>query len=285
MLSTETCVTCGALVDTPFCARFGERRASDRSYSVWEFIREHVIESVISFDGRVIRTVKTLLVNPGELTIAFMRGARLPYLAPLQLFFLMNVGFFLWSAATGSRIFDTPLTVHANGMPYSEVARPMVIRQLAAKHMDEKVYTARFNAIGSAQARSLIVAMVPAFALLVGIATLRRKRAPIVQHVVYALHFYSFIFVMLVVSRYLVDLPLVALLKVLHVDPGPYEYDSQRSLASFTILSIYIAFSLRRAYDLGKLRAIVSAPVLGYGMYAVLQAYRGLVFFVTYYSM
>lgn len=284
-LSTETCVTCGASVDTPYCAHCGERRASDRTYSMWEFIREHVIESVISFDGRVVRTVKLLIAKPGELTVAFMRGARLPYLAPLQLFFLMNVGFFLWSAATGARIFDTPLSVHANGMPYSGVAKPMVLRQLAAKRMDEKVYSARFNAIGAAQARSLIVVMVPAFALLVGIATLRRKRAPVVQHVVYALHFYAFLFVMLVVSGLVLDAPLVALLKALHVDPGPYGYDSQRSLMSFTLIAIYIAVSLRRAYDLGKLRAIASAPLLGYGMYLILQAYRGLVFFVTYYSM
>ena len=276
---------CGAEVATPYCARCGERRASDRTYSLWEFIREHVIESVISFDGRVIRTVKMLLAQPGELTRAFMRGARLPYLAPLQLFFLMNVGFFLWSAATGSRIFDTPLSVHVGGMPYSPKAKEMVSAQLAAKQVDPKVYAARFNAIGSAQARSLIVAMVPAFALLVGIATVRRKRAPMVQHVVYSLHFYAFVFVMLVASRYLIDLPLVALLQALHVDPGPFEYDSQRSLASFIVISIYIAVSLRRAYDLGRLRSIVSAPFLGYGMYMILQAYRGLVFFVTYYSM
>jgi len=42
---------------------------------------------------------------------------------------------------------------------------------------------------------------------------------------------------------------------------------------------------MRRAYDLGKPRSVISAPFLGYGMYMILQAYRGLVLFVTYYSM
>ena len=31
------------------CAHCGEKRASDRSYSIWEFIKDHVVESVMSF--------------------------------------------------------------------------------------------------------------------------------------------------------------------------------------------------------------------------------------------
>lgn len=283
--TAESCVTCGAPVETPYCATCGERRASDRSYSVWEFIRDHVIESVVSFDGKAVRTVKTLLVKPGELTVAFMRGVRLPYLAPLQLFFLLNLGFFLWSTATGTRIFDTPLVVHRQGVPYAGWADRLVVAQMAAKHMDEKSYTARFDALGAAQARSMIVAMVPAFAILVGVLSLGRRRFPIVQHVVYSLHFYAFLFVFLVVSAYTVDPLVIFTLKRLHVKPGFYGYDNEASLVAFVLVSIFIALSLRRAYDFGRIRSIAMAPVLAYGMYMVLQAYRGLVFFMTYSSM
>jgi hypothetical protein len=106
-----------------------------------------------------------------------------------------------------------------------------------------------------------------------------------VQHLVFSLHFYSFVFVVLVFSMYLINIPLVLLLQALHVRPGRFGYDNQVSLATFIVLSTYLAIALRRAYGLQRLRAIITAPVLGIGVYVVLQSYRGLLFFVTYYSM
>src|SRR4051812_3529905 len=164
----ELCVTCGNEVTTPFCPHCGEKRASDRTYSLWEFIKDHVIESVMNFDGRVIRTAKLLVRKPGELTAVFMRGVRLPYLAPLQCFLLFNVAFFLWSSATNSRVLDTPLSVHVQGMSYSELAKRLVDERVAKSGESYKEFASRFDTISAAQARSLVLIMVPVFALVVG---------------------------------------------------------------------------------------------------------------------
>lgn len=282
----ETCVTCGQEIDSPFCASCGERRASDRTYSVWEFIKDHVIESVANLDGRAIRTFKALAIKPGELTREFMRGSRLPYLAPLQLFLLCNLAFFVWAAWSQQRIFDTQLVVHTGGQPYSVVAKRLVAARLAATHEDSTVYMARFDAVGAAQARSLVIAMVPMFAVVIGIATLRLRRpqVPVVQHVVFVLHFFAFWFLSFIVAQYLINYPLNALLTALKVTPGEYGYDAEISLALLTIVCIYLGLAMRRAYGLGRVRAVLTAPVLGLALFAVLQTYRGLLFFVTFYS-
>jgi hypothetical protein len=41
----------------------------------------------------------------------------------------------------------------------------------------------------------------------------------------------------------------------------------------------------RRAYTIGKLRSILSAAILGVATFGILTTYRGLLFFVTFYSM
>src|SRR4051812_41881849 len=91
LATQELCVTCEQPIDTPYCPHCGEKRASDRTYSMWEFIKDHVVEAVANFDGRVLRTLKTLITKPGKLTREFMRGVRLPYLQPLQCFLLFNL--------------------------------------------------------------------------------------------------------------------------------------------------------------------------------------------------
>ncbi|MEO7181319.1 MAG: DUF3667 domain-containing protein [Gemmatimonadaceae bacterium] len=282
----EQCVTCGNAVDTPFCAQCGEKRASDRTYSLWTFFKDHVVESVLSFDGRIIRTLTTLLRKPGELTREFMRGVRLPYLAPLQCFLLLNLGFFVWSSWAGMRIYDTPLWVHMNAQPYSRVATAMVRGYLGSHQIAEPVYHARFNAIGAAQARSLVLVMIPAFAAAAALIMLRRRRAPLVQHLVFALHTYSFVFILMVAARYLIYYPLnVALDHFGVAGNGPLGHDTPDGIALLAVLTTYLALSLRRVYDIGWARAGSSGVALGMIFFIVLQLYRALLFFVTFYSM
>ncbi len=282
----ERCVTCGEPIAAPFCGHCGEQRASDRSHSLFEFLKDHVVAPIANFDGRVIRTFRTLLVKPGELTRQFMRGSRLPYLAPLQLFLLCNLAFFIWSGATKSRILDTPLRAHVRGMAYSEKASAMVLDHLQRTKEEEKVYSARFDAVGSAQAKSLVIVMVPVFALFVGGLTLvLRRRRPFVQHLVFAFHTYSWFFLCLIVSIYVLYLPLTFVLGKLHVAQGMYGYDAEYSVVMLTAFSIYMAVAFRRTYDLPRVWAAVAAvaSVLGAGV-IILQAYRALLFFVTFYS-
>lgn len=280
----ETCVTCGEPVSTPFCPSCGEKRASDRSYSLWEFIKDHVIESVMNFDGRVIRTMKVLVTKPGELTAAFMRGSRLPFLQPLQCFLLLNLAFFLWASAMHVRIFDTQLAVHLRGMPYTTKAKALVKGKLAETHEDIQVYAKRFDTVGTAQARSLVITMVPVFAAVIGVVTVGRKRRPVVQHVVFALHFFAFFFILLIFAAYAIDLPLNFILRTMHYPEGVFGYDGPDSVAAGIVLAVYLGLALRTAYGLGRTRAMVTAAVGVPLLWTIITYYRGLLFFITFYS-
>ena len=129
----EHCVSCGFATDAPYCPRCGERRAADRGYSMRHFASE-AFETLTNVDSTAWRTLFTLLLRPGELTASYMRGIRMPYMRPLQLFLIVNVIYFVWVAFAGERVFSTPLSGHLENSNYGQTAlaleaRPGVVAQ------------------------------------------------------------------------------------------------------------------------------------------------------------
>jgi hypothetical protein len=269
-----------------FCAHCGERRPSDRSYSLFAFAKETFIDAVASVDGRAVRTLRVLLRQPGELTASYMRGTRVPYLSPLQTFLLLNVLFFVWSGAQKIPVYDTPLAQQLSmNTPYRATANRLVAERLATTHQDRASFERAFNTIGSAQSRSLILVMVPLFALVVGLLAFSRgRRHYAVQHVVFALHFYAFSFVVIPLSLVTVLL-LVRGLRVTHIARVTDAVATTGwSFLLNVLLGIYLAIAFRRAYGTGRGRAVLSAVVATFASFMILVAYRALLFFAAFFS-
>src|SRR3954468_8651264 len=88
-----TCPGCGRAATTAFCPSCGESRPSDRDLSLRAFLLE-VFHTLTDLDGRLLRSLRTLVTRPGELTAAYRAGRRKQFLGPLQLFLIANVAFF-----------------------------------------------------------------------------------------------------------------------------------------------------------------------------------------------
>ena len=178
----ESCVNCGRSCTAPYCTACGEQRASDRDNSFWGFAKE-ALQTVTNADRSFLSSLKTLLARPGELTAEYMRGRRVGLMRPLQLFLLVNVVYFLFVTVTHFGLLNTTLYNHMNSMWYSDRATHMVEKRLGIEKVSSDLYDDRltiyrkkFDAATNVQARTLIFTMVPAFALLVGVLHLRRRR-------------------------------------------------------------------------------------------------------------
>jgi hypothetical protein len=93
-----TCANCGAPTFGAYCGVCGQERDTHRR-SVMGLINAF-IEDVVSFDSRVLRTIIALLVEPGEMAIAFREGRTMRYVPPLRLYFFVSLLFFLLLSAT-----------------------------------------------------------------------------------------------------------------------------------------------------------------------------------------
>ena len=93
------CPNCGSERSLRFCAHCGQ---NDRDYIrslpslVWELLRE-----TLELDSRTFRTLKLLVLRPGELSAEFSRNRRANYSSPIRLYLFFSLLFFFVLSVTG----------------------------------------------------------------------------------------------------------------------------------------------------------------------------------------
>src|SRR4029077_6903149 len=106
---------------------------------------EQLVQSFTQIDGRLIRTLRSLVSRPGFLTVAYLHGRRKPFVGPVPLYLIANVLFFAIESLTGGRVFTTPLDAHLHTQPWSPLAEGLVARRLDALHTTFAAYARTFN--------------------------------------------------------------------------------------------------------------------------------------------
>lgn len=275
MRSPEPCPSCGASIELDHCGSCGELRPSARAYRLVDFAKE-AFETLTSVERNLLRTFVALIRRPGELTAAYMRGERVRYLKPLQLFLLANVVYFLWAGFVGAHAFNTRLVSHINASPFASHARAVLRERLPASGLDERAYVEAFDESSTMLARSLIIVMVPLFALFVA-AMRPSRRAPAVAHLVFALHMYTLVVLATIPVVHAVRLADVAF-GAAGVEFDETAMDRWSGALSGALLVAYFIPSFRRAYGLGWIGSIVRALLAVVAVVIVLHVYRFLLF-------
>lgn len=101
------CSNCGAPLSGRFCAACGQPRDTHRR-SVRKLTHE-LVQDIFSFDSRVMRTVQSLLLDPGELSRAFREGRMQRYVPAVRLYLFVSLLFFLLLSATGIALLQLQL--------------------------------------------------------------------------------------------------------------------------------------------------------------------------------
>ncbi len=286
------CPSCDATVDAPrYCGSCGERRAEDQPRTV-RALADEAWDVFSPVDGRIARTLWTLMRRPGALVTEYMRGARRRYVPPLRLFVVVNVVFFLYASFVGNRMYDTPLSVHVSATPYQAVARRALLRRVpprageVAATYDRRIgreYAARFNRASTTQAKSLVISMVPMFAAILVLVEWRRRRG-LLQDAVLALHTIALFLLLSIAAPWLVRIPLAAAAALVGAPFRDGTYDAAFGVVSLTILGVWTRAALRRVYGDGVVASTVKAVILMFGVAVVLMSYRALLFFTTLYA-
>ena len=219
------------------------------------------MESFLSFDTRILRTLWPLIRRPGLLTVDFMAGRRARYVHPFKLYFAFSVLLFLGLAisdysvihvgeseevVTGFRVdfnegddVEDLAEAADEGSFFGRIIGP--IAELAENDPN------RLNLLFTDRLAKSIILLVPVFAVLLK-ALYRRRRY--VAHLVFSLHLHSFAFLALVVGL-VTDVALQA----------PEQSRPGNGLAVLGI-AVYSFLALRRVYGQGRLLTIVKMQLL-----------------------
>lgn len=88
------CPSCNADFNGKYCFNCGEKAFHESDFTVRKFLA-HTLDMFTHLDGKFLRSLKFLFTKPGFLTYENMRGARVKYAKPVQIFLLANVLFFI----------------------------------------------------------------------------------------------------------------------------------------------------------------------------------------------
>ena len=253
------CPNCSAPLSGPFCSSCGQRQI-DLDQPFREIAGE-AMESFLSFDTRIVRTLWPLVRRPGLLTVDFMEGRRAAYVHPFKLYFAFSVLLFIGLAVSGYSVIqigeseDVVTGVRfevSDGAGAEDASEPpdepsFLERVLGPVAEMAENDPARLNRIFTDRLAKSIVLLVPIFAALLTVLYRRRRY---VANLVFSLHLHSFAFLALIFGL-VIDL----------VAGAPAQSRPGNGLAVL-VIAVYSFLALRRVYGQGRFLTAVKMQLL-----------------------
>lgn len=273
------CVNCGEPLSRRFCPACGEKRPEPHDLS-WKHFCVHAFEAFTHADGKIFRTVRLLVAAPGALTADYLRGRHKPYIAPLPLFLICNLLFFLIQPLIGWNTLTTPLQSHLNEQPYHPWAQKLVEQKLTATHATMSVYQAEFDRSIGTEARALTLVLVPLFFLTLVLISIGRRRS-LVDHLIFSLHFCAW-FLLSMLAFLALEKAGVVLMGRDYYQAHWQMVDKAGSLVSVIAFAAYLYVATRKVYRDSRVRSLVDACILACAMVPVIWSYRLFLFFIAF---
>src|SRR4051794_11475999 len=202
-----TCPGCGRRRATAFCPTCGEEPLRPRDLKVND-LATRIFAALSNIDGKLMRSFRALLMAPGMLTELYVAGQRRSYLGPLQLFLIANALFFAVQSWTHLAIFSSPLDSHLHNQGWQEIARSLTAARLETRHEALAALAPAFDSAAVLNAKALIVLMALAFAPFLPVLYPGARRA-FGAHVVFSIHLYVFILLLMCFSMLLAEAELL----------------------------------------------------------------------------
>jgi hypothetical protein len=125
--ATGKCANCANPIIGSYCAVCGQPTNVHRA-SLYDLGHEFFSE-LVSFDSRILRTVRALLFQPGELPLAFKDGRTQRYMPAIRLYLFVSLIFFVLLGATGIALIQlevvaTPVKVQRDAQGHYFIPNP-----------------------------------------------------------------------------------------------------------------------------------------------------------------
>jgi len=187
------CPNCSAELADEYCPRCGQRRIQPQELSARHFLQE-VADEVANFRTK-FKTLHTLhgLLTPGLLTAEFLTGRRQPYLNPFKTYLVCAAIFFLSAPAAGFT-----LASMLDG-DQSGVLRALVSAREVERQLDPSLFNARLDVRVQSVYTITLGGAAIVFALILQ-ALFHKQRRPFGAHLIFALHYVSFMYLVTIAA-------------------------------------------------------------------------------------
>lgn len=196
-MNETCCKSCHATQTGKYCPECGEVKLSPELRS-FRYILKDLATEISDVDGKLWRTLRTLLFHPGQIDYDYSIGRRRIYIKPVTLFLLINVGYVMFATLTDFFVsFYDQLSLQG----YSSLVKPYVMNYIEQSGIGYAEFAERYNQLVKVLARSLIIIQVPFFALFMALICYKRDLYS-GDYLTFALNYHSWILILFVVGVY-----------------------------------------------------------------------------------
>jgi hypothetical protein len=274
------CKSCGNRFHGYYCNVCGERvlTPSDRTFK--SFLNSFV--PLLSWkNNKFLNSIKTVILRPGLLSKEFVEGRRVGFVRPLQLFFVLNLVYFLFPIL---QLFNSSLHTQMNLLSHSQLVRNMVRERLRVEGYSYQGFELMYNETSTRQAKLLIIVFVVVACLPMNVIYRKRNRF-FADHFTLAVELAVF---NLAMNAILLTILLVSINKVIHLTHSGWEnyLDDLTLTIIFVLTNLYFLFHAGRTFYNQRGFTLIIKVVLGLvGLFIALELYRLLLFLVTFWAL
>lgn len=241
------CATCGTSLVGDYCSQCGEQRLNPKLRSL-HYILNDIIQDLTSVDGKLWRTLKSILLKPGQLEYDYHIGRRVYYLKPITLFFVLNVLFVMFSPISD---FYVTLIDQMSLQPYSPYIKPLLLDYLSSHQISYQAFEQNYNQLVIVLARSLIILQVPIYALACSFIMYNKKYFS-GDYFNFSLNFHSWLLMWVVLAM----APAFVIGLFIQLFELPIEPNKFYFLLLPIGIGVYLLIAMRRMFKLSWLHCI-----------------------------
>jgi hypothetical protein len=277
-LSAEhTCKSCGNNFRGLYCNQCGEKvlETSDRTF-------RNFIGSLLAFtDNKFLKTLKLIITKPGFLSKEFAEGRRVNYLRPWQMFFVLNLIYFLFPVL---KLFDISLRTQMNLRLHSPLVKAMVYSKVGHDRLALQGYELMYNQKSTSLAKLLIIVFVIVAALPMMVIYRKRNRY-FTDHMTLSVELTCFNLAMNAIFLWVFLMAVNKLLHWTHLGWEKYLNDLTLTII-FVLTNTYFLFGAGRTFynQLGK-RLLIKVAIGMLGLFVALEGYRLILFLITFWTL
>ncbi len=272
------CKSCGNRFSGFYCNVCGEKviLPEDRSFKAF---LSNILIAITFADNRFFKTLRLIVFRPGFLSAEYADGRRVKYLRPLQMFFILNLIYFLFPVL---QLFNSSLRTQMYYLAHSPLVRTLVIQRLTSENMSLSGFELIYNQKSAALAKLLIVVYVILAAIPLALLFIRKRNRYFTDHVVLSVELACF---NMLVNALLLSALLWLLNQLLKSGSSSWNHYLNDSVLTVIFISTNLYFVYRAAltfYNQHGWKRILKSVAMVLGLFLALEAYRLLLFIVTF---
>src|SRR5688572_6657315 len=279
-LSEHICKSYGNEFRGLYCNVCGEKVIEPKDRSFRTFLSKVLIATTF-VDNKLVKSLLLTIRQPGFLSREYVDGRRVNYMRPLQMFFILNLTYFLFPVL---QMFNSSLYTQLYVLPHRQIAREVVSKKVGAEGLSIQGFEMMYNDKTNGFAKLLLVLFVVLASLPLSLI-FRKKDRYFTDHLALSVELTSFNLAINAISLSVVLVIMNKLFKWSNVTWGNYLNDLSLTIV-FVLTNLYFIFIAANSFynQRGK-RRIVKALLGVVGLFLALEVYRFLLFFITVWSL